>query len=214
MVGSELLDVQISTEDKICKNKSREHQKRKQSSLMYAFILRTCLNRLLCIIFSQPRIWRELGIMFAMLCHRKINSDNFSSSSAERSDSGEITLLTEAAIASSSEVQNFKCGSPNHIISIPASSGPPEKGFLSACEPLKTGSDKRETEDTAVYYRGQKRRICWSDLSFREVCCLCGAFVENAEQGIPRLIWLSTVLPSHVCTKHITRGDLRIIKCN
>lgn len=66
VVGSELSDVQISFEDKTRKNKRREKQKRKQSSFMYALILRTSFNRLLRIIFSQARIWRELG-MFAML---------------------------------------------------------------------------------------------------------------------------------------------------
>lgn len=74
------------------------------------------------------------------VCHvvtQKIKLIFLSSNSPQRSYSGECTLLTEAAVASSSEVQNFKCDSSSHVVSVPALSGPTERGFLGACEPLK-----------------------------------------------------------------------------
>lgn len=66
----------------------------------------------------------------------------FSSKSAQRSYSGEITLLTEAAIASSSEVQNFKRGSSNNIASVPPLSRLTGRGFLHGCKALRTTGKK------------------------------------------------------------------------
>lgn len=56
----------------------------------------------------------------------------FSSASAQGVYSGELSLLTEAAIVSGSEEQSFKHGSPSHVASVPALSQPTKRDLLGA----------------------------------------------------------------------------------
>lgn len=150
---------------------------------MYAFILRTCLNILLCSIFFTNKDLDRTRHNVCYVVTQKIKLINFFPLILHK-DVSQERLLTEAAVASSLEEQIFKHGSSNHAVSVPALSGPRERGFLGACEPLQTTGMKWQVIDRGHCCPLQGSEAWYLLIRFREVCCLCEAFVVRGHQGL------------------------------